>query len=773
MPLVEKNSASKDFPSLVMIWAPLWFLLFLTFIGVKEVDFYLAKLFYLGNGLWIAGQGVWPERIIHQLGKLLPIMIGVSAFLLFLLSFKSSLNLKKYRGSFLYLVLCIVLCTLAVVLGKSQSSSFCPSALAIFGGSGQGTGKCFPAGHAGAAFCLFSLYFLCRRHIPKFAPWVFFSVFLLGFVFGLSRQMQGAHFLSHTLATLCLDWFICSVLYLFTIGKQETVQTEPLPKSLFWLIFCISAYWVLVYNLPVFNKILEYFQTPDGSAIWLTASVFLILMCGSIAAMSLFIFPRITKVVLTLLTTIAAAAFYFNLRFGTIINSEMVRNVLATDVAEASEFFNPSFFSDIAILLLPPVFVIWKTKIQTVPFRTAVLNALTHFLLFIGIGLMTVFLSYQGLAAFIRGEPVVRNLITPLNVLSSTFQAVFKEKSPEGKQTRKIIDESPTLGNTAGNERGVLFVVVVGETVRLQNWQLAGYQRDTNSELSRRKIISFKDTTSCGTSTDVSLPCMFSRIGRENYDRKKILEEESLLPLLKRAGANVYWIDNQSGCKGVCQGVEELKIDKKRIPSLCKGNRCFDEALLAGIDLKVLSHPNAVNVVFMHQLGNHGPAYYKRYPESYEIYKPVCRDEKLQNCSKEEIVNAYDNAIRYTDHFLSGVIDWLSGIKNMDTGLLYVSDHGESLGEKNMFLHGAPQFIAPPEQTKVPMFLWFSDNLKERLGLNEACMKSRAEIPSSHDQIFSTMLGILDVKSKLYEGRLDLTSQCRAPNLLANRDPSR
>ncbi len=185
---------------------------------------------------------------------------------------------------------------------------------------------------------------------------------------------------------------------------------------------------------------------------------------------------------------------------------------------------------------------------------------------------------------------------------------------------------------------------------------------------------------------------MFSRVGRENYDRARILLEKSLLPILKRAGLNVFWIDNQSGCKGVCNGVESLKIDKNKAPSLCAGSRCMDEALLAGIDTHKILNTDQTTVVFMHQPGNHGPAYYRCYPSSFEIFKPVCKDEKLNNYTREEIANAYDNEILYTDHFLAVLIDWLKGLRNYDTGLPYVSNHGESLGENNLYLHGARNF---------------------------------------------------------------------------------
>lgn len=228
--------------------------------------------------------------------------------------------------------------------------------------------------------------------------------------------------------------------------------------------------------------------------------------------------------------------------------------------------------------------------------------------------------------------------------------------------------------------------------------------------------------------------------------------------MLKRAGMNVYWVDNQSGSKGGSDGVTELPIDKKSVASLCRGGRCFDEALLAGLDVSKILKPGEDTVTFMHQLGNHGPAYSKRYPKTFEKYTPVCEDGQLQKCSRQSIINAYDNSVFYTDHFLAGVIDWLKG---MDTGLLYVSDHGESLGENNLYLHGAPEFMAPSVQKEVPMFLWLSNSLEERLKLDTTCFRKVLDKEASHDNLYSSLLGLLDVKSTTYDKSLDFTSQCR------------
>jgi lipid A ethanolaminephosphotransferase len=437
----------------------------------------------------------------------------------------------------------------------------------------------------------------------------------------------------------------------------------------------------------------------------------------------------------------------------------MMRNALATDTAEAAELLTAKFFLEFAFLCLPQVYLTFFVPIKHSSFVRGLFQGLVGLV----IGVCFLMLNFQGVSSLIRSEPVLRNLISPVNVFSGTYKAVFKDGSTEVDAPRIVIDPKPTLGASHAKDKGTLFIVVVGETARLANWGLAGYSRNTTPQLRARNVIPFSKTISCGTSTDVSLPCMFSRVGRDSYDRDRILKEESLLPILQRAGINVFWVDNQSGCKGVCKGVPSLSISKNKAPSLCSGPRCYDEALLAGIDTSEILKPGKTTVVFMHQLGNHGPAYSKRYPKNFEVFKPVCTDEKLNNCTREEIVNAYDNAILYTDHFLAGAIDWLKGLDGFDTGLLYVSDHGESLGENNMYLHGAPELIAPKEQKEVPMLLWLSKGFEQKFGLNDVCLREQAKADASHDQLFSSLLGLLDVKSVVYDRKKDFTASCRVP----------
>ncbi len=330
---------------------------------------------------------------------------------------------------------------------------------------------------------------------------------------------------------------------------------------------------------------------------------------------------------------------------------------------------------------------------------------------------------------------------------------------------------------TAGQSRPLLVVMVVGETARAANWGLSGYTRQTTPELAKLPVINFTQVTSCGTNTEVSVPCMFAPVGRRDYDETVIRGSESLLHVAARAGVAVHWRDNQSGCKGVCAGLSQDEVGDLKPAGMCADGRCQDEGLLIGLPerLAALAATSATastaparpgtQLLVLHMLGNHGPSYFRRYPPAFERFKPACRKDDLRLCSREEITSAYDNALLYTDHVLARLIAQLQAASaQVDAAVLYASDHGESLGENNLYLHGLPYAIAPDMQTRVPMVLWASPGLSQGAGaLDTACLQKRALQPAAHDHLFHTVLGLLDVKTALYEPAFDVTQGCRAP----------
>ena len=284
--------------------------------------------------------------------------------------------------------------------------------------------------------------------------------------------------------------------------------------------------------------------------------------------------------------------------------------------------------------------------------------------------------------------------------------------------------------------------LVVGETARAANFQLGGYARETNPRLSAASdLVYFDAASSCGTSTSVSVPCIFSHLGRERFDNggSRYL---NLLDMLAQAGVDVEWRDNNAGCKGVCARVPFVEYAKSASP-LCRNGYCFDEVLMSGLARR-LDAVRRDSLIVFHQIGSHGPAYSERYPAGFERFRPVCLTSELEHCSREEVVNAYDNTILYTDHILAEQIELLRSLSDrFDTLLMYVSDHGESLGEQRIYLHGMPYSFAPEVQTHVPLLIWTSAGFRQRTGLSESCLQAKARQAVSHDNVFHTVMGIL------------------------------
>jgi lipid A ethanolaminephosphotransferase len=297
-----------------------------------------------------------------------------------------------------------------------------------------------------------------------------------------------------------------------------------------------------------------------------------------------------------------------------------------------------------------------------------------------------------------------------------------------------------------------LIIVVVGEAARADRFSLNGYARETNPLLKQEDVISFTNVHSCGTSTAVSVPCMFSVFGHGRFTSNNAISSENLLDVLTHAGVHVLWRDNNSDSKGVAVRVPYQNFKQDNTNTICDVE-CRDEGMLVGLQDYVNSEPGGDIVIVLHQMGNHGPAYYKRYPKAFEKFTPVCASVELEQCSLEEISNAYDNAILYTDYFLSKVIAFLKhNDDHFETAMVYVSDHGESLGENGLYLHGLPYALAPEAQTHVPAILWFGRNYH----VDRAELRQHVSHPYTHDNIFHTVLGLMEIQSSVYKRDLDL-----------------
>lgn len=493
---------------------------------------------------------------------------------------------------------------------------------------------------------------------------------------------------------------------------------------------------------------------------WLFAgAIFVSLVSLHFALAAIFSTRHTVKPLLTLLLVGTAAASHFMERYAVYLDRTMMANVAATNYKEARELLGWGMVGHVLLWGVLPSALLWWPKIKTRTWRraAAVRFACVAGALVVAVGSLLV--VFADVASLMRNHREMRWLITPGNAIVAFAQNALDDRPSPGQPKEVVAADAKVVG--PARERPMLFVLVVGETARAQNFALNGYARPTNPELARRDVIDFPNATACGTSTEVSLPCMFSAFGRSRYDGRKIATHESVLHVLARAGIGVLWRDNQSGCKGVCDGLPVQQLDHENVPGLCVDGQCFDEILLHGMDQVLRDHRGNLLVV-MHQLGSHGPSYYKRYPPAFKRFQPACESDDLRRCEVQAIVNAYDNTILYTDHFLGKVIDFLADAQTShDTALLYVSDHGESLGEGGLYLHGVPHAIAPDVQTRVPFVLWLSPAFRSDVGVDEACMRTRAAQPVSHDNLFHSLLGVFDVQASVYDPGLDIFEGCR------------
>lgn len=464
------------------------------------------------------------------------------------------------------------------------------------------------------------------------------------------------------------------------------------------------------------------------------------------------------KPVLILLALLSAPAVYFMTHYGIPLNKTTMHNLLGTDVREVGEFLDFKFLLYILGYGILPALVIWRLDIARPDAKQAILGragAMLAALLMVGIGLWPVM---NHLVPALRAQKELRFLITPSNYLISMGQ-VLASQWRAGDQPLLTIAEDAYRERDAAT-KPIVFVLVVGETVRAQNWGLNGYARQTTPRLANLDVINFPNVSSCGTDTVTSLPCIFSSQGRRHYDEGLIRASESLLHLVSRVGVAVHWRENQAGCKGVCKDFEVEDLSRATDPTLCKGDRCFDAILLRSLKEKIASTSGDLLIV-LHTLGNHGPAYYQRYPDEFRQFTPTCDTTDLASCSREALINTYDNAILYTDHVLATLIEELKTVTTHDTGMLYVSDHGESLGENNLYLHGIPYVIAPSEQTRVPMVLWLSPELLARQRWDASCIDSLAQTTAiTQDYLFNTLLDLFEVHTRLYEPALDVLAGC-------------
>ncbi|MCW9717286.1 phosphoethanolamine transferase [Avibacterium sp. 21-599] len=532
------------------------------------------------------------------------------------------------------------------------------------------------------------------------------------------------------------------------------------------LIALVALYFTCVLNVAFYKKVwaLHPFLGQPEDYFLLTVPFFVFFTLN--AVFQLIALPILHKVIIPLLLIISAAIGYQALFYDVHFSTDMLENVLQTTPAESVRMLTWQYLTWIVVFGVLPAILYIMTKID---YRTwwKELAVRLGLIAFSGIVILAIAKGfYQDYASFVRNNKPVVSLLVPSNFISASVNEIKRVR----EANRPYVQIGLDAKQDKPDEFQHLTVIVVGETTRAQNWGLNGYARQTTPKLAARgqEIINFSSVSSCGTSTAVSVPCMFSYLTKADYDGAKAQKMDNLLDVLQRAGVNIFWLENNSDCKGVCLRVpnETIQANQPTLKNYCTEGECLDTVMFSDID-KILDQAGKDGkdtVLILHTIGNHGPTYYERYTPEYRRFTPTCDTNQIQNCSNQELVNTYDNSILFIDHFLDTLIDKVSKRDDLESAVYYVSDHGESLGEDGIYLHGTPYAIAPIYQTRVPMIFWFSDKWKKNEGVDLDCLRNNAKTKSySHDNLFSTVIGMMDMdlKTNVYQKELDILASCK------------
>lgn len=517
----------------------------------------------------------------------------------------------------------------------------------------------------------------------------------------------------------------------------------------------VSVFLMLFANHALFSHILQIY--PLSAREW----PFLISIALFFTALTtLFLlwvtYGRATRWVLALILILASQAAYYMDTYGVIVDTVMLDNILQTNPQEFAGLLTFKLLIYTVLLGAVPAWLVLRYS-PSIKMNKAVLLGklkLSALLLLLVVLAVAPFTAHY--ASFIREHKVARMYANPTFFSYSVIKyLVLATKSSEVKTLTPVAQDAVEVDAHHHHE---LIVMVVGETARADRFSLNGYQRLTNPRLQKEDVVSLRNVSSCGTSTGVSVPCMFSVLGRKEFDKEKAKHMENALDVLSDNGVEILWRDNNSDSKDVATRMRYEDFKTPTFNTVCDAE-CRDVGMLKGLDQFIASKKGKDILIVLHQMGNHGPEYYRRYPKAFEQFTPTCKSGELSICTQQEVDNAYDNAILYTDYFLSEVIRFLKQYDNTyETAMLYVSDHGESLGEHGFYLHAAPYMIAPKEQTHVPAIVWMGKHFDYNLDQ----LRPFQDYPFSHDDVFCSLLVSYELDSE--------TCAAKRQVLMANKD---
>lgn len=496
--------------------------------------------------------------------------------------------------------------------------------------------------------------------------------------------------------------------------------------SQFVLIITILNF--LFFHFPFFKYIFSNIDYNSFSGGLLCLSlVFLVILANYFFFYILFFLSRRIGKAFTIITfLINSVAVYFINTYSVIIDESMIGNILNTNFEESSSFFSFKLIIYLVFFGILPSIFIFKAKIERVKFKKFAIQTGIN----LGLILLLVIANASNVLWIDKNSKVIGGLAMPWSYAVNTPLFYIHQAQ---KNKKEILLPNASITN---NEKSVV-VLVIGESARKANFSLYGYGKNTNPLLSQIENVFSFNATSCATYTTAGVKCIL-----EHENSKDLYE---ILPnYLYRNDVDVIWRTTNWGEPPV--HIEEYQ-KKDYLNTICEGEGCnYDEVLIAGLKDQILASKKNKILIVLHTSTSHGPTYSKKYPPQFEIFKPVCNSVELANCTQEELINAYDNTIVYTDYILSSVIETLKELPDFQSSMIYVSDHGESLGEKNLYMHGVPMSFAPKEQYEIPFIVWVSQNSKT--------VKKNNMLSQNH--VFHSVLNFLDISSPIYNEDLNI-----------------
>lgn len=523
-------------------------------------------------------------------------------------------------------------------------------------------------------------------------------------------------------------------------------------------LILLTAFFWIIFNNPLFFSNLTKVFPLEGLMILFVLSVGILVVFLNTFLISLVASKYTTKPLLILITLVSAFTNYFMNTYNVVIDYTMIQNSLQTNFHESLDLLSVQLVVYVVLLGLIPSYVIYKTPVEYSNISSQLFLKLKYTIVSLAIiaGVLFSFSKYY--TSFFREHKPLRYYTNPTYWIYSIYKYIEVTANSIPKEMTKIGLDAKI--DSKDYKKRQIVIMVVGEAARADRFELNGYSKNTNPLLKNQDIINLSNISSCGTTTAISVPCMFSYYGREDYNYKNGISTYNVVDVLNQTNQiNILWRDNNSDSKGVALRVPFEDYRTNATNTICD-IECRDEGMLVGLDEYIKTHNDKDILIILHQMGNHGPAYYKRYPKEFEKFTPVCKTNQLEQCSVQEISNAYDNVILYTDYFLDKTINFLKQYdKTHETAMLYMADHGESLGENGLYLHGIPYFMAPSEQTHVASLVWFGKQMKQKIDLQK--LSTQSDTAWSHDNLFHTLLGIFDVQTSVYDSKLDILNHFR------------